>query len=173
MSYNNPFRAGAPGIVKVCEKEFPVSKHFSPGIQIAACGCPKRKVYHANFMDQYESPLSPFEILLNRFPNGCPPYVVYDNACHLLMYCMQREPSWFWACRFVVDKFHEPNHVQSCSTSIHASSYTSGPLYKANTQAVEQVNKVLRARLETRLRFMNLDHAVVFLNQFLAQFNLA
>ena len=173
MSYNNPFRAGAPGMVKVCEKEFPVSKHFSPGIQIAACGCPKRKVYHANFMDQYESPLSPFEILLNRFPNGCPPYVVYDNACHLLMYCMQREPSWFWACRFVVDKFHEPNHVQSCSSSIHASSYTSGPLYKANTQAVEQVNKVLRARLETRLRFMNLDHAVVFLNQFLAQFNLA
>lgn len=168
---SNPFRASHTGVVKVCEKEFPKSTHFSPGIMLATCVCSKRKVYHSSFMDQYESVLTPFEALLNRFPDGCPSYVVYDNACHLLMYCLQRQPSWFWACRFVVDRFHEPNHVESCSSSIHTSSYTSGPLYRANTQAVEQVNKVLRARLETRLRFMNLDHAVVFLKRFLAQFN--
>ena len=169
---SNPFRAGQlGGAVEVCKKESPQSPNFSPGIMIQTCLCSKRKVYHASFMDQYESVLTPCEALLNRFPDGCPSYVVYDNACHLLMYCMQREPSWFWACRFVVDRFHEPNHVQSCSSSIHTSSYTSGPLYRANTQAVEQVNKVLRARLETRLRFMNLDHAVVFLRLFLALFN--
>ena len=169
---SNPFRRGGqPGVVKVCEKASPTTPNFSPGIMVQTCLCSKRKVYHASFMDQHESVLTPFEALLNRFPDGCPPYVVYDNACHLLMYCVQREPSWFWACRFVVDRFHEPNHVQSCSSSIHTSSYTSGPLYTANTQAVEQVNKVLRARLETRLRFMNLDHAVVFLRLFLAWFN--
>jgi hypothetical protein len=171
-SANNPFRATVGrNNVSSCEKSFPTNHHWTPGIMVLTCACSARKCLHANFMDQFESPLSPFEILTNRFPRGCPPYVVYDNACHLLMYCMQREPSWFWACRFAVDRFHEPNHVQSCSSSIHTSSYKSGPLYTANTQAVEQLNKVLRARLETRLRFMNLDHAVVFLLIFLKFFN--
>ena len=168
---SSPYRAATQGVVETCCKEFPTTQHWTPGIMLATCACSNRSCYHGHFMDQHESPLTPFEILTNRFPGGCPLFVIYDNACHLLMYCMQREPSWFWRCRFVVDRFHEPNHVSSCSSSLHASSYTSGPLSTANSEAVEQLNKVLRARLETRLRFMNLDHAVVFLLVFIAQFN--
>ena len=168
---SSPYRAAALGDVESCCKEFSSTPHWTPGIMLATCACSNRSCYHGHFMDQHESSLGPFEILTNRFPGGCPLFVIYDNACHLLMYCMQRRPSWFWRCRFVVDRFHEPNHVSSCSSSLHASSYMSGPLSTANSEAVEQLNKVLRARLETRLRFMNLDHAVVFLLLFIAQFN--
>ena len=168
---SSPYRAAAQGVVETCCKGSPTTQHWTPGIMLVTCACSNRCCYHGHFMDQHESPLTPFEILTNRFPGGCPPFVIYDNACHLLMYCMQREPSWFWRCRFVVDRFHEPNHVSSCSSSLHASSYMSGPLSAANSEAVEQLNKVLRARLETRLRFMNLYHAVVFLLVFIAQFN--
>ena len=169
---SSPYRPAVVGHqLDSCSKAFSSTPHWTPGIMLVTCACSKRRCYHGHFMDQHESVQSPFDILTGRFPGGCPPFVIYDNACHLLMYCMQREPSWFWRCRFVVDRFHEPNHVSSCSSSLHASSYMSGPLSAANSEAVEQLNKVLRARLETRLRFMNLNHAVVALLVFLFWYN--
>ena len=157
--------------LNVCQKEFPVNAGFTPGTFIAGCGCSSRKVLLANLMDSHESALSPFDILLNRFPYGCPPFVIYDNACHLQKYCMSREPIYFWQTRMCVDKFHEVNHVNSCSSSLHTSSYESGPLTDINTQAVEQINAKLRKRAEHRLRMMNLNNAVEYFRVFFGLFN--
>ena len=89
----------APGIrpfqpvqspVASCHKKFPESERFTPGIFTVCCTCSKAKCIHASFMDTHESVNTPFEFFMNRFPNRMPQYLVYDNACHFLMYAVSQ-----------------------------------------------------------------------------------
>ena len=47
--------------------------------------------------------------------------IVYDNACGLHAYCLNRDPNFFKNTRFLVDRFHYSNHtgktVYACSLS--------------------------------------------------------
>ena len=79
-------------------------------------------------MQVQESPNIPFSILYERFSSGimsyklkntdytlfiiiAPKVIVYDNGCNLHQYCLNREPDYFRESRFLVDRFHWPNHT--------------------------------------------------------------
>lgn len=156
----------------VCEKSFPSSEVFTPGLMLMTTTNSDVDVMSCQIMDKYESALNPFLTLLNRYTReDRPDQVVYDNSCKAQAYCITREHSFFWSCRFVIDRFHEKNHNHTCSSTLRCSSYTTGPLISANTEAVEQTNKALRLKVEARLRYMNMQHAVIFLMVFFSLYN--
>ena len=67
--------------------------------------------------------------------------VIYDFACALQAYCLNRDHDFFAETAFLVDRFHDDNH--SCGQSFHLEE---NHFYKdLNTQANEQYNSVLRA----------------------------
>jgi hypothetical protein len=39
-----------------------------------------------------------------------PKIIVYDNACNLHSYCLNRNPTCFKETKFLVDRFHWKNH---------------------------------------------------------------
>lgn len=74
-----------------------------------------------------ESPNVPFTIFRTRFHTGkdrsaisfdlrshfhsaAPQYIVYDNACGLHTYCLNRDPHFFKMTKILVDRFHWSNH---------------------------------------------------------------
>jgi hypothetical protein len=81
-----------------------------------------------------------FSFLLTRFSTA-PRVVVYDFACALQDYCLNREPDFFKHTRFVVDRFHWRNH-KSCARSYDMSLYED--LLGLNSQIAEQCNSALR-----------------------------
>ena len=40
-----------------------------------------------------------------------PEVVIYDNGCNLHNYILNGEPHFFRTTRFLIDRFHWPNHV--------------------------------------------------------------
>ena len=65
-----------------------------------------------------------------------PAVIVYDFACKLYEYCMNRDPAFFMKTQFLVDRFHLKNH--NCAASFKVSTY--GELAGLNTQVAEQRN---------------------------------
>eukprot|EP00795_Rhopilema_esculentum_P009031 gene9031-16674_t len=65
--------------------------------------------YGFEIMDTHESPNVPFTIFRMRFPTA-PKAILYDNSCHLHLYCINRDPGFFGKCTFAVDRFHWKNH---------------------------------------------------------------
>lgn len=57
-----------------------------------------------------ESPETVFSVLYNRFPDA-DRLLIYDNACKLLEYCLNREPKYFERTIFLIDRLHAPGHV--------------------------------------------------------------
>ena len=51
-------------------------------------------------------------ILLIKYAiySAAPDIIVYDNACNLHNYALNRDPVFFKDSTFVVDRFHWPNH---------------------------------------------------------------
>ena len=75
-------------------------------------------------MQVHESPNTPFTILRTRFKKGCsiiiinyviliiaPKVIIYDNACNLHNYCLNRDPLFFMDTWFLVDRLHWSNHT--------------------------------------------------------------
>jgi len=71
-----------------------------------------------------------------------PQVVVYDFACALQEYCLNRAPAFFKDTLFVVDRFHWRNHV-ACAFSYNMSGFLF--LDQLNSQAAEQSNSRLQA----------------------------
>lgn len=59
-----------------------------------------------NHSEGRNDPFSALRTYLKRPPK----VVVYDFACALEEYCMNRDPIWFRDTKFVVDRFHWRNH---------------------------------------------------------------
>ena len=57
-----------------------------------------------------ESPQVPFSIFTSRFRTP-PKAIVYDNACNLQVYCLNREPALYKSTCFFIDHFHWRGHV--------------------------------------------------------------
>ena len=72
-------------------------------------------------MQSCESPKHPFSIFRQRFQKA-PRVIVYDNACELHQYCLNREPHFFRSTLFAVDWFHWQGHV-GCSASYCLNNY--------------------------------------------------
>jgi len=56
-------------------------------------------------MREHKSPNVPFTIIRTRFAK-CPDVVIYDKACNLHAYCLNRDPVFFKNCKFFVDRMH-------------------------------------------------------------------
>lgn len=89
-------------------------------------------------MSSHESPRHPFEIFRSRF-KVAPKLIIYDNACKLHQYCLNREPAFFKHTQFAVDRFHWRGHV-GCSAGYCLDKYKSAQIENINSQVNEQAN---------------------------------
>ena len=104
---------------------------------------------------------------------SAPHVVIYDNGCNLHSYILNREPHFFEKTRFLVDRFHWPNHVGKiihddrnssishvCSFHVAVVPITYPSIHNStNTQVVEQSNAVLK-RAKSSLSYMNKEHFI-------------
>ena len=84
--------------------------------------CQHGVCYGFEVLRSCESPSHPFEIFTTRFSHP-PSVIVYDNACRLHMYALNREPQSFKNTLFAVDRFHWRGHV-GCLSGYNLSSYS-------------------------------------------------
>jgi hypothetical protein len=80
------------------------------------CLCEHAVVYASWIVKGSEGRNDPFTFL-TCYLKQAPDIVVYDFACGLMEYCLNRAPDYFKYCRFVVDRFHVDNHV-GCSKAL-------------------------------------------------------
>ena len=66
--------------------------------------------YGFEILQECKSPRHPFQIFRTQFLKP-PNVIVYDNACSLHQYCLNREPEFFKSTCFFVDHFHWKGHV--------------------------------------------------------------
>lgn len=92
-------------------------------------------------LSKAEGPKIINETLLTRFKT-MPQIILYDNACNLYEYILNRNPKPFNDSKLLVDGFHYSSHT-NCSNSYNAADYPRicGSL---NTSLVEQKNAQLR-----------------------------
>jgi hypothetical protein len=62
-------------------------------------------------MDHSEGRNDPFTVLRTYLKHP-PKVIIYDFACALEEYCMNRDPTWFRNTKFVIDRFHWRNHTR-------------------------------------------------------------
>jgi len=113
-------------------------------------------------MRHFESPNVPFTIIQTRFKTA-PEVVVYDNACHLMSYALNRDPFFWKETRFFVDRFHWGNHT-SCSASFNLRLIHE--FARLNSQVTEQTNSSL-GKLRTQLAYMTMENFTVHVKLFL------
>ena len=92
---------------------------LTPGIFTVYC--PHGVCYGFQAMRSCESPWYPFDIFTFRF-HAPPRIIIYDNACKLHIYCLNREPARYSNTRFFVGRFHWRGHV-GCSKGYCMDSY--------------------------------------------------
>ena len=140
---NNPIESG-------CRKESYGHPTLSPGLFTIFC---KHGIcYGFEAMTSHESPRHPFNIFRTRF-NKAPRNIIYDNACQLHTYCLNREPEFFKNTVFHVDRFHWKCHV-GCSEGYCLDQYKAcQDVQQINSQINEQANSGLR-RISPQLSYM-------------------
>ena len=139
-----------------CRKNSYDHPTLTPGILtpgIFTIYCPHGICYGFDVLRSCESPRHPFEIFTTRFDRP-PAVIVYDNACHLHTYCLNREPKRFQTTRFVVDRFHWRGH-KGCSLGYCMDQYTA--LHSLNSQVNEQANAGLQ-HIKGQLAYMSIDN---------------
>lgn len=118
--------------------------------------------YGFEVMKYHESPNVPFTILRSRCKEA-PSLVVYDNACNLHQYCINRDPDFFKNTAFRVDALHFKNH-KACGSSYELKAYPQHK--KLNSQVVEQANSRIQ-RIKSQLSYMTqsnfVNHCKLFL----------
>lgn len=161
-NYATAVERGARDEADTCTKYRHGHKVLGPGIMLYLC--PHSVCYGFSIMDSYESPRMPFETFTMR--NYIPDNVVYDNACKLHVYALNREPELFSGTRFVVDRFHFVNH-DACAIGYDMNRYACDPvLCQVNSQANEQLNSRLQ-QLRRSLSYMTLDKFMLSLKLYL------
>jgi hypothetical protein len=95
--------------------------------------------------DSQETPRTVYEIVTTRFDRP-PKFIVYDNACNLSEYCLNRVPYHFRYTQFLVDAFHYKSH-NNCAATFDSGEYKS-VLHNMNTSLNEQKNSQL-----TRIKY--------------------
>lgn len=163
-----------PGAVmsyESCTKHSEQHHTFSPGIFTAHC--PHRTCIGFHLMEKFEGPSSVFEVLFTRFAS-CPGYIIYDNACNLMRYCLKREPLFFAKARFLIDRLHYKCH-RTCHSGFNMNSYPPETpvlggrmaLRDVNSQVCEQTNSQLNL-ISTQTKYMRGATFFAYVRLFLA-----
>lgn len=123
----------------VCNKKTTQDNRCAPGVVLFYCE-EHQKCIGFLVLDKHESPRQVFELIATRFQN-LPQFVLYDNACNLSEYVLNRAPKLFQNTTFLVDPFHYASH-KNCSPSFNAREI---PFYSKqwNTSLFEQRNSRL------------------------------
>ena len=74
------------------------------------------------FLENKESPKTFFDFFVERYKDKPPGMIVYDHACGLAAYALNRWPLFFRETWFRIDVFHWPNHV-ACSEAFNFSAF--------------------------------------------------
>ena len=145
-----------------CEKNFPQHHDFADGIFSIGCSCELSITYGFEIMMAHESARHFFKFLMNRrinFKNleG----VIFDFACGLHRYALNREPLDFEYLRFLVDGSHWQNQKKlkkqdnrskkgghlGCSNAYNFNTYKQFTKVTAdgakNSQGREQMHSIL------------------------------
>lgn len=102
-----------------------------------------------------------------RFFARAPKLIVYDFACSLQEYCLNREPEFFGGTKFGIDRFHLKNH-KSCGGGYCLSHYLQYDYL--NTEIAEQCNSALQ-KVKPSLAQMNQEYFMFSLRLFLEGWN--
>ncbi len=93
---------------------------------------------------------------------------MYDNACHLLQWILNRYPHRGRRWTFLIDRKHQDNHT-SCSVAFNMDLY---PVLKTvNSQLSEQTSRSLR-KLATNLAYYESANYLKVLEMFFVTRNL-
>ena len=131
--------------------------HLGSSPSIALC-------YGFQVMRSCESPRIPFQIFTSRFQTP-PRNIIYDNACKLHIYCLNREPALYKETRFYVDRFHWRGRI-GCSQGYCLDMYHSMDITALNSQVNEQANAGLQ-RIRGQLAYMTPSNFILTLCLFL------
>ena len=143
-----------------CRKQSYGHPTLTPGI--FTLYCQHGVCYGFEVLRSCESPRHPFQLFTTRFTSP-PSVIVYDNACQLHIYSLNREPQRFKRTLFVVDRFHWRGHV-GCSSGYNLDMYIA---HKGlNSQVNEQANAGLQ-HIKSQLAYMTFDNFVFHLCLFL------
>ncbi|XP_062376267.1 uncharacterized protein LOC134064364 [Sardina pilchardus] len=143
-----------------CRKTIGHHSTLIPGI--FTLFCVHGVCYGFAVMETSESVNIPFTILRTRFQSG-PRVVLYDNACKLHAYALNRDPDFFKETWFLVDRLHWKNHT-GCNGGYNMDLY---PQFSAlNSQVAEQFNSRLK-RLKHHLPYMSRENFIRHVKLFL------
>lgn len=122
----------------VCTKIAKQAGTMAPGILLFYCG-EHQKCLGFTILSSAESCKIVTEIIITRF-HIPPDVIIYDNACNLEDYVLNRFPNYFKNTKFFVDGFHFNAHSNCAQT------YDSGmhKFMNVNTSLAEQKNSKLR-----------------------------
>ena len=147
-----------------CRKESYGHPTLSPGI--FTIFCEHGVCYGFELMTSHESPRHPFSIFKTRFKTAAK-CIIYDNACQLHKYCLNREPHFFRGTVFYVDRFHWKCHI-GCSSGYCLDKYrTNFDIAGINSQINEQANAGLK-KLQAQLSYMSPSNFIFHVKLFLA-----
>ena len=151
-----------------CRKESYGHPTLSPGLFTIFC---KHGVcYGFEAMTSHESPRHPFNIFKTRF-HQAPRCIIYDNACQLHTYCLNRDPLFYRGTVFCVDRFHWKCHV-GCSEGYCLDKYKSSyDICNINSQINEQANSGLK-RISPQLAYMSAGNFIFHTSLFLGVKNM-
>ena len=118
----------------VCNKTSSKHPTLTPGIFTVYC--PHTICYGFEVLKECESPRHPFQIFKTSFLKP-PKIIVYDNACGLHQYCLNREPVFFQNTSFYVDRFHWRGHV-GCPSGYCLDQYNTLDTKSLNSQVMSK-----------------------------------
>ena len=119
--------------------------------------------YGFSLTEDCESPRTPFDIFKTRFKKA-PSTIIYDNACKLHSFCLNREPDFFKNTLFLVDRFHYRGH-KACSLGYCCDLYLSFNHKIINTSVNEQANSSIQ-KLKPQLSYMKVPNFMKTLSLF-------
>ena len=127
--------------------------------------CPHGVCYGFEVMSTNESLYHPFHILRSRF-KAPPSLVIYDNACKLHQYCLNREPAFFEHTQFAVDRFHWKGHI-GYSSGYCLDNYQHPEIKAINSQINEQGNSNLQ-HIKGQVAYMSIENFMFTVSLFFA-----
>ena len=130
--------------------------------------CEHGFVYHTSIIKSSEGRNDPFTFM-TCYLREPPEVVIYDFACALQDYCLNRAPWFFMNTLFLVDAFHWSNH-KACSQGYMIKRYTNERFRRLNSQVAEQNNSALK-RLKSMLSRMSQKPFMAMLMLFMTHWN--
>ena len=148
---------GSKGSTDSCNKEYNKTKDFVHGIFSVGCACPLNITLGFEIMKNQESANNMFRILsCLDIDLTSLKAVVYDHACGLNSFMMNREAREFKHVKTLVDGLHYKSHT-GCSESFNSQLYKEAlkpRVGNLNTAGREQINSKLQ-NMASSFRQMN------------------